>query len=244
MGVGYLSPFFTATVQHPRPKQRCKVEINGTPLNKVILLILLALATPTPWYGATPEAAALRVVYSHSSKPPTIQRVNVVGRYATVLIDGAMMEASPVKVPILVEQFSFGWQALESLNFRCRLESRDLGSHVDALLMRGMPKPEDDRPCTKSVYASSGVKDAGPAPQVEAIRRTMGPLVPSVVVSGNWALGRWYGAGGGEDLFRLRDDQWVLVADGGGMLGVEEMQRYGVPQVDWCRFGIYGAKCH
>jgi hypothetical protein len=44
------------------------------------------------------------------------------------------------------------------------------------------------------------------------VRRLMrGPLVPAVVVSGSWAIGEWYGAGGGETLFRRRDGRWTRI---------------------------------
>lgn len=124
------------------------------------------------------------------------------------------------------------------LNFRCRLESHSLGISVDALLMNGMPRPTDDRPCR------GYFKDAGPQSDVESVRRAMrGPLVPYVVVSGDWAMGEWYGAGGGESLYRKRDGRWVLVVSGGGAMGVDYMRRYGVPQSAWCKFGIFDAKC-
>jgi hypothetical protein len=204
----------------------------------VFIALLAALALGS--YAATPEAAAIHAIYVDSSKPPVVQRTNVTGRYATVLLSGAMMEGSAVTAPILVEHFSFGWQALDVLNYRCRLKSHALGTRVDALLMRGMPRPQDQRVCGKS----DGFQDAGPQVEVEAVRRLMrGALVPSVAVVGNWALGSWYGAGGGESLYQLRAGRWKFVGGGGGAMGVAEIRAYGVPKAAWCMLGIYDAKC-
>ncbi len=190
-------------------------------------------------YDATPQAAAIRAVSFGLKSPAIVRRANVVGRYAAVLTSRGMMEGSAISAPILVQHFSFGWQALDLLNFRCRLESHRLGRRIDALLMGGMPGPEDDRPCRAEP------KDAGPTADVEALRRLMrGPLVPYVVASGNWAMGEWYGGGGGESLYQKRDGHWRLVRSGGGAMGVSDIRAFGVPQADWCKFGIYDAQCH
>lgn len=137
-------------------------------------------------YAGTPQQAAMRVFYAPASRQRAIERTNIVGRYATVLVRGGVMEGSLVRAPILVERFSFGWQALDVLNFRCRLEEHAIPRGGDELVMRGMPNAQDDRPCT-------GVgKDGGPQAQVEAVRRQMrGPLVPYVVVPAitQWASG-------------------------------------------------------
>lgn len=148
------------------------------------------------------------------------------------------MEGVPVTEAILVERFSFGWQALDVLNSKCRLDSHRLGSNINDALMRTMPKPQDDRPCRGYLI------DAGPRDDLEAVRRMMpAPLIPYVVVSGDWAMGEWYGAGGGESLYRKRDGRWHLVESGGGAMGANYMRKYGVPQSDWCKFGIFDAKC-
>ncbi len=188
-------------------------------------------------YAATPQGAAISAVHRGLKKPPVVLRVNRVGSYATVLTSGGMMESAAVTFPILVEHFSFGWQALDALNFRCGLDSHALGARVETMLMRDMPRPRDERPCREG-------KDAGPPAAIEAVRRLMrGPLVPSVVVAGDWAMGTWYGGGGGESLYRRRDGAWKLVAYGGGAMGVVEMRQHGVPPSDWCALRIYNAAC-
>jgi hypothetical protein len=188
--------------------------------------------------AATPQEAAVHVFFRPQNPRLTIARINVVGKYATVLIRGGSLEGSPVNSAILVQRFSFGWQALDLINFRCRLEAHAISTHDTEMLMRGMPEPQDDRPC-------AGVGgDAGTQAQVEAVRmQTRGPLVPSVVVSGSYALGEWYGAGGGESVYRRHGKTWRLIAGGGGAMGISEMREYGVPQAAWCAFGIYDANC-
>jgi hypothetical protein len=181
----------------------------------------------------------MRVFNPLTSPKLVIERTNIVGRDAAVLIRGGVMESYVVTEPILVEHFSFGWQALDLLNFRCRLDKHAVSDRDKVLLMRGMPMPDDDRPCT-------GVgKDAGPQADVEAVRQQMRhPFVPHVIVSGTYALGDWYGRGGGEALFRkCGRGHWRLVLSGGGSMGTAEMRKYGVPQSAWCAFGIYNATC-
>jgi len=170
-----------------------------------VLLPLLAVLT-VGTYAATPQDAAIGALYFASKKSAVVVRVNRSGPYATVLLRGGRMEGEFVNEPILVQQFPFGWQPLDLVNFRCRIDSHALEPQVEAALMRG-------------------------------------PLVPSVVVSGNWPIGEWYGGGGGSSLYKQRDGKWELVMSDGGAMAVEDVQHYGVPQSDWCKFGIYGAKC-
>jgi hypothetical protein len=199
--------------------------------------MLLAVVTMHA-FAATAKSAALGAMYSDPKKPPIIERINVVGPYATVLTRGGRIEGALVTDPILVQRFSFGWQALDILNFQCSLDAHRLGQRADDALMLGMPKPQNDRPCRGQL------RDAGPGEEIEAIRQMMrGPLVPYVIVAGDWALGSWYGAGGGESLYQKRAGRWHLVESGGGAMGVNYMRRYGVPQSEWCTLGIFDAKC-
>lgn len=203
----------------------------------MIPALILAAVTAKP-YAATPKAAAIAIMERASHKKPVVVRINVVGRYAMVLTNGGVMESLPVKEPVLLKRFSFGWQPLALIVSKCDLESQHLNRAMEVQLMRSMPTPEPDR------LRCSQFRDSGPPAQIEAVRRLMdGPLVPWVVVSGDWAMGSWYGAGGGGDLFHFRGGRWVGVADGGGQMGTEEMQSFGVPRSDWCKFGIYGANC-
>lgn len=204
-----------------------------------MLVPLLALLGLSPSYAPTAQRAAIGAVYSDRKKPAIVVRVNVVGSYATVLTSGGRIEGEPVAGPILAEHFSFGWQPLVLWDSRCDLEDSALGKGFEEQLMRGMPALRDDRPCHTRF-----LKDAGPRSEVEAVRKLMpGPLVPYVVVYGSWAMGEWYGAGGGESLYREREGRWQLVESGGGAMGVDYMRKYGVPQSAWCKFGIFDAKC-
>jgi hypothetical protein len=189
-------------------------------------------------FAPTPQNAAISALYADPKRPPVVRRVNVVGHYAAVLTSGGRIEGDLVNEPILVEHFSFGWQALDLLGLRCRLEARELGRNVDAALMAGMPRPKDDRPC------HGYFRDSGPREDVENVRGLMrGPLVPYILVFGDWAIGEWYGAGGGESLYRKREDRWHLVLSDGGAMGVDDMRKYGVPQPAWCKLGIFDARC-
>ena len=200
----------------------------------------ITLSSQNPSYAATPQKAALGALYP--VRPTVVVRTNVAGRYATVLIRGAMLEGSPIDAPILVERFSFGWQPIEVVNFVCRLQTHAISPRDQQRLMLGMPPPHTpppDRVCGEDDT------DAGPVPQIEAVRRLMqGPMTPTVTVAGGYALGHWYGNGGGMTLFALRAGSWHRLTGGGGALGVSEMRRYHVPQSAWCTFRIYDAPCN
>lgn len=190
-------------------------------------------------YAATPQRAVTNMFQYPGMGRVVVTRTNVVGQYATVMTRGGVMEGSAVTAPFLIEHFSFGWQPVDLLNYSCVLGWRGVSRRELLRLMQGMPLPEKvHRKCV-------GVtNDAGPAAQVEALRKMMrGPLVPYVVISGNFAMGGWYGAGGGETLFERFGGQWRQISEGGGAMGVEDVRRYGVPQSAWCAFGIYNAKC-
>ena len=204
-----------------------------------MLVPVLALLAIPPSYAPTAQRAAIGAMYSDPKKPAVVGRVNVAGSYATVLTSGGRIECELVTGPILVKHFSFGWQPLALWESRCDVDHAALGKGVEEQLMRGMPVLHDDRPCKGGF-----LKDAGPPSEVEAVRKLMpGPLVPYVVVYGRWAMGEWYGAGGGDALYHEREGRWQLVENGGGAMGVDYMRKYGVPQAAWCKFGIFDAKC-
>ena len=116
---------------------------------------------------------------------------------------------------------------------------RGLSNATYAELMRGMPAPTDDFPCSR-VWA-----DAGPPSQIESIRKQgkAGPLVPYVVVAGNFAVLEWYGAGGGKALLYFSNGRWNTIVRGGGDLSTDVARKHGVPESAWCPFGIPDAKC-
>lgn len=158
---------------------------------------------------------------------------NVVGPYATVLVNGGYMEGSPADgAALLFKHFSFGWQGLESLAFRCRLDSQVTSPEARRQLMRGMPAPVDRPACGRR-----NLVDAGSLADIDAIRRSRADeqFVPAVIISGNFAL---VGSYEGEDLLRNRGNHWHLLADGGGILDESQMREYGVPRASWRLFGI------
>jgi hypothetical protein len=196
-----------------------------------------ATVSERPHFFATAADAALGAVYPEKS-PIEIVRINVAGRYATVLMHGAFIEGQSELVPILVQRFSFGWQALDSLNFVCRLTTHGIGVKAEALLMRGMPALKGHRECRFSN------EDIGPKQQVDALRRaSVNPLTPSVKVVGGYAVVEWAGAGGGQALYRLGHGEWNLIQGGGGALDVDLAREHGVPQAAWCALQVAGAKC-
>jgi len=204
-----------------------------------VILILAALLHANAFkdYAGTPQAAA-KIVFS---APPglrlTVERTNVAGRYAAVLIRGGALEGTPIHVPILVERFSFGWQPLDLIDARCSLRYRPISTRQKALLLRGMPAPDTSHPCDKRI-------DSGPPAQIEAVRMLIyGPLVPYVAVRGIYAKGDWGGNGGGEILFRYSGKKWRVLAGGGGAMGTATMVEFGVPESYWCALRIYDAQC-
>jgi hypothetical protein len=207
--------------------------------NGDVLEALAGLMIAYSAYAATPSAAYLKVVYAQPGHHVVIDRVNVAGRYATVLAHGAMMEGSDADAPILLEHFSFGWQPLESLNFQCRLDTHQISEADKFILMRGMPKPQLEAAC-----GDEGGRDSGPISEIETLRRNeRGPLVPFAVVVHDFATVQWYGAGGGEHVYRKRAGRWELIAGGGGAPGSSELIARGVPATYLCPLGVYDAKC-
>lgn len=180
---------------------------------------------------ATPQMAALSALYPLPGKAMIVKRINTAGDCAAVLIRGGMMEGGLVNDPILVRRYSFGWQALEALNFRCRLTGHNLGRGVETALMRGMPKMIDDRPC----YIPA--TDSGDVADVESIRRVLGgPLRPLVIIAGDYAMGQWYGAGGGDTIYRRTKQSWRRIAGGGGGHNEADLRALGVPKSARCAF--------
>ena len=192
---------------------------------------------PATDFASTPQKAALHIAGG------SVIRTNLWGRYAAVFLSGAGLEgATPEKELILVERFSFGWQPLESLNFRCRLNVHVPSASGQAGLLRNtMTVQDDSRDCLQ--HPERNV-DAGPRREIEAVRRLDdGPLVPRVVVVKDFALSTWYGAGGGPHLFKRSGGRWRMIAGRGGAPDAELLQQYGVPKTSWCKLLSYAPRC-
>jgi hypothetical protein len=194
------------------------------------------MSTESVSYASTPQAAGMRAV-GYPATTPHVARMNVVGKFAAMTFSGAMMEGTPVSAALLVEKFSFGWQAIEVLNFSCRLSIHREAYAARKRLMLGMPPIEG-----KAEACVGQSVDAGPRTEIEAIRKAMeGPLVPSVLVSGAFAAGTWYGAGGGEAIFHKVGGRWVRIAGGGGDHSVDDLRALGVSDSASCAFGKVNA---
>lgn len=193
------------------------------------LAALTAFATTTlaPVYAPTPQAAALRVLGGTGH----VARTNVVGDFATVLVPDGEMEGSRTNdAALLLQRFSFGWQAIESLNVRCRLDDHVTDPAAQHALLAGMPTPQREQAC-----APGSARDVGPQDEVATIRQLVqGPLVPTVRVVGRYALGGWYGGGGGVTLFRRDPDGWHVVMGGGGAMDADDLRQHGVPPASVC----------
>ena len=196
------------------------MSVTGLPY---LLAAFIGAISGHPNHSSTPQGAALAAL----SGDAVVVRTNIALPYATVLTRGGILEGSKVQNPILVEHFSFGWQALEILNFRCRFTNH----HADASLMEGMPAFEPDLPPA----ACGTAEDFGPKAEIEAVRLEMsGPLIPAVRVAGNYAVGDWYGGGGGVTVFKRTGSDWKQIAGGGGALDFSGLRALGIPEKDAC----------
>jgi hypothetical protein len=200
-------------------------------------LILAAVLSGGHRFGDNPQTAVLTAVYAPAGKTVTIMRTNIVGRYATVRLRGALIAGeSADDAAILLEHFSFGWQPIESLNFRGRLDGHAIPVANKVRLMDGMPamKPGeefDDR-------------DVGPVSDVESARLLSDQeFTPYVRVSGRYALVASYGGGGGEFVVRRVANGWQLVAGGGGPASAEILAERGLPHATICALRVHAAYC-
>jgi hypothetical protein len=196
-----------------------------------ILLLVITLRTPHPFgspdFAPTPWEAVQNIVGG------AVVRTNVVGRYATVLVHDAGGYFGPARGPsradavILVERFSFGWQPLEDLYSPCRMNSHVRSPRSRNLLMRGITTGQTGH----QADCSSKPSDFGSPAEIDAVRRLeTGPLVPSVVVVENYALGGWYEQGGGPHLFKKMSGRWHLIARAGGAADESWLQMHDVPE--------------
>lgn len=122
-------------------------EPSATPLQTVGPGVFTAIYALPAWfkhdYAVTPGQATVIAVHAGTTKVPVVRRVNIAGAYATVFTSGGILEGSPVTAPVLLQHFSFGWQALDVLTDGCALRTRGPGARVNAALMRGMPSPKN-----------------------------------------------------------------------------------------------------
>jgi len=196
---------------------------------------LIALFLPYPTYAPTPEQAAKNVVYEAVTAPPVAVRTNIAGRYAFVRISAHEKGGEVLDLPVIVQHFSFGWQAVGFANATCSISARGISSGTAMKLLAGMPKPKTD------CFAQRG--DSGPAGDIEAVRKIQPfGVVPSVTIAGNYAKADWEGPGGGERIYRRTNGTWKIILGGGGAHTAQDLRAAGVPPDAICKFHISGAK--
>lgn len=190
-------------------------------------------------YGLSPQAAAIRAVRYPGRAPATVARVNIDGNYATVLLSGAVVEGAPLTEAMLLKRFTFGWQPLDAIGSGCVFSLRGIAPNAEARLMLGMPRLHAQTSC-KGGYGN----DYGPVQEIETVRKiARGPFIPFVAVYGTWAKSQWYGAGGGETYYRLRNGVWRRAFGGGGAYRAQDLIGQGVPAAALCPFMTYDARC-
>jgi len=187
--------------------------------------------------AATPQQAAIDATVGDPRTKAI--RTNVVGNVALVRVQGGMDEGVPISGSILVQHFSFGWQALDYVDDACVLFARGLSYRIMNRLMIGQSLRTRRSACREHIDL-----DGGPQADVAAVREMMpGPFVPTVIVSGRYAVGTRYGFGGGQSVFMRAGASWRRIGGAGGAMGVAELNRLGVPMPAICAFHTYDATC-
>jgi len=148
----------------------------------------------------------------------TIVRVDVV-------TDGGRM-----KRDLLLQRFPFGWQMIKFGSPKllpCELKARGAGDSAVAFFSNSIGLGNDT-----SEYCSAPPQDEGPESDVIAVRSLMErkEMTPAVRVVGNYAVGSWYGWGGGETVFAKKQGEWKRAGGGGGAFSAQDLTSlYGVP---------------
>ena len=161
-----------------------------------------------------------------------------VGTIGTPVTDGDLAivhvdveeESHRNKTDILLQRFPFGWQMIKLGNPKvlpCELKARGADATAVAFFASNIGLGRDS-----SEYCGSPDRDQGPESDVIAVRSLMSPhqLTPSVRVIDNYAVGSWYGWGGGEAIFAKRGGTWKRIGGGGGAFDANDLtSTYGVP---------------
>lgn len=205
-----------------------------------LALALVTVAAPVPTaaataagYGPTPQRALL-AAYRGAKPSPAILRINTVGTFAVVLARGAFPEqiTHTATSAYLLERFSFGWQPLDVLLDGCLMDFRGISRADQRRLLAGMPPLRPDFDVCNHV-----VHDVGPPADVAALRaRMLGPMVPSVVISGSYAYAQEYGDGGGCGLFHRSGSRWTLLSVCKGSPDPVVLAR--IPTATLCALGL------
>ncbi|HTD37595.1 MAG TPA: hypothetical protein VK669_08765 [Candidatus Limnocylindrales bacterium] len=177
--------------------------------------------------GPSPEAAARN--YLLPGKSFRIVGTKVAGRFAVVRFTGALIESETNwSDDLLVERFPFGWQVVDTVRNACLRERGATPAELAKLHVEYMP--------VRATVQCSEVIDHGRVADVAAVRSMYRAqsLVPTVRVSDDYALLRWWLPGGGERLYARRGTGWKLLTGGGGALMTRDLRGYGVPVANAC----------
>lgn len=140
------------------------------------------------------------------------------------------IEGELQKTVVLLQRYPFGWQmiAMNGPSIEpCQLKARGADANAIAYFSSTFglaPNKSDD--------CASAPVDVGPGSDVTAIRALLAKknlFIPSVHVVQGWALGNWYGAGGGQELYKKSNGTWSRVAGGGGAFDAGLLEQKGVP---------------
>lgn len=145
------------------------------------------------------------------------------------------IEGARTKRDMLLQRYPFGWQMIELGGPKlvpCQLKARGADGAAVAFFAGSVGLGKD-----ASEYCSAPSRDVGASADVAAIRNAIllrvlpkiHAMIPSVHVVDGYAVGAWYGAGGGEMIFAKRNGVWKQIGGGGGAYGPDDLTKLGVP---------------
>lgn len=200
---------------------------------------VIAAATEVPnAYGPTPQETVMHI-WTFPGKPaPRVLRANAASDYAVLLVSSTGPLFTPPST-LLLKHFSFGWQPIEVGVVACGLDAYGISAEEKRALLVGMPQPTPAPGEPKAFRCHSQI-DVGSAADVEAIRKRMGPVVPFVIVSHDFAFSQEIYDGGGCGLFQRVGNDWKLIAGCKGALDPTVLKRVSIPRADLCAMDIAG----
>ncbi len=186
----------------------------------MIATLLLAASTAVS-FASTPEKAAL-LVFGTQGESARVTHVNRAGDFAAVMTSGGTLEGGAITTPILVQHFSFGWQAITLIEDTCDVARVPVQVRAQLMQTYEALQPRQGA-CPK-------IADHGSAQDVAAVRALMVfPFVLSVSVVHDFAIGVW---DDGESLFRKRNGAWTLIVNGEDDMTANDLEKYGIPAAD------------
>lgn len=164
----------------------------------------------------------------------SITRMTKAGDYAVASFEHGRIEGSHYSGQLLLQRFDFGWQVVD-LSASRRFTTADLTAHgitagTAAALLQGFVPSKFP---WGTYHGALCAEDSGDTRDVTAIRKlllmSVGEAISPVVVDSGYAFARWFGNGGGEDIFLERNGAWTRIAGGGGAFNTKDLVTYHVP---------------